>query len=120
MFLINLLVSIFIRQLFRILNGFQRLLGKFTDIHKPASFRTICENLLVFFCSSSNITLVVSTVKGRVLIFYEEFVKTFFLKFSCKHIFLADLPVLCYIYYQQLDLFFNYKPCIYMKVESNL
>ena len=34
MFLINLLVSIFIRQLFRILNGFQRLLGKFTDIHK--------------------------------------------------------------------------------------
>lgn len=61
-----------------------------------------------------------SYFKRRVLIFYEEFVKTFFLKFSCKHIFLADLPVLCYIYYQQLDLFFNYKPCIYMKVESNL
>ena len=61
-----------------------------------------------------------SIIKSRVLIFYEEFVKTFFLKFSCKHIFLADLPVLCYIYYQQLDLFFNYKPCIYMKVESNL
>lgn len=61
-----------------------------------------------------------SYFKSRVLIFYEEFVKTFFFKFSCKHIFLADLPVLCYIYYQQLDLFFNYKPCIYMKVESNL
>ena len=94
MFLINLLVSIFIRQLFRILNGFQRFLGKFTDIHKPASFRTICENLLVFFCSSSNITLVVSTVKRRVLIFYEEFVKTFFLNFHVSISFL-----LIYLFY---------------------
>ena len=94
MFLINLLVSIFIRQLFRILNGFQRLLGKFTDIHKPASFRTICENLLVFFCSSSNITLVVSTVKSRVLIFYEEFVKNFFLNF---HVIISFLPI--YLFY---------------------
>lgn len=61
-----------------------------------------------------------SYFKSRVLIFLWRICEKFFFKFSCKHIFLADLPVLCYIYYQQLDLFFNYKPCIYMKVESNL